>query len=131
VFGWTGTVVACLAAIAVSFFLAGYFNPYWRRADMDYMMVYQAFLLNDGRPQSYFDHPAYLKIMLLDLWFRLFHGLGALDVIALSDIPPASDAAGFERAWTAAVRSARLLSLALALSFIAAFAFLIRRLIAD
>jgi hypothetical protein len=130
-FGWTGTVVACLVAIAVSFFLAGYFNPYWRRADMDYMMVYQAFLLNDGRPQSYFDHPAYLKIMLLDLWFRLFHGLGALDVIALSEIPPASDAAGFERAWTAAVRSARLLSLALALSFIAAFAFLIRRLIDD
>lgn len=130
-FGWTGTVLACLAAIAASFFLAGYFNPYWRRADMDYMMVYQVFLLNDGRPQSYFDHPGYLKIVLLDLWSRLFHWLGALDVIALSKIPPASDAAGFERAWTAAVRTGRLLSLSLMLSFVAAFALLLRRLVGD
>ncbi len=130
-FGWTGTVVCCLIAIVVSFFLAGYWNPYWRRADMDYMMVYQAFLLNDGRPQSYFDHPGYFSIVLLDLWFRLLRWLGALDVIALSGIPPASDAAGFERVWTAAVRAGRLLSLTLVLGFIAAFAFLIRRLIAD
>jgi hypothetical protein len=130
-FGWTGTVVCCLVAVLVSFFLAGYWNPYWRRADMDYFIVYQAFLLNDGRPQSYFDHPGYFSIVLLDLWFRLLHGLGALDVIALSGIPPASDAAGFERVWTAAVRAGRLLSLVLVLSFIAAFAFLIRRLIAD
>lgn len=130
-FGWTGTVLACLAAIVVSFFLAGYFNPYWRRADMDYMMVYQVFLLNDGRPQSYFDHPGYLKIVLLDLWSRLFHWLGALDVIALSDIPPATDVDGFEHAWTAAVRTGRLLSLTLMLSFVAAFAVLIRRLVSD
>ena len=130
-FGWTGTVLACLAAIVVSFFLAGYFNPYWRRADMDYMMVYQVFLLNDARPQSYFDHPGYLKIVLLDLWFRLSHWLGALDVIALSNLPPAFDVAGFERVWTAAVRTGRLLSLTLMLAFVAAFAVLIRRLIAD
>jgi hypothetical protein len=82
-FGWTGTVLLCLAAIVLSFFAAGCFNPYWRRADMDYMMVYQVFLLNDGRPQSYFDHPGYLKIVLLDLWSRLFHWLGVLDAIAL------------------------------------------------
>jgi hypothetical protein len=130
-FGWTGTVLLCLAAIVLSFFAAGYFNPYWRRADMDYMMVYQVFLLNDGRPQSYFDHPGYLKIVLLDLWSRLFHWLGVLDAIALSDVPPASDVAGFERAWTAAVRTGRLLSLTLMLSFVAAFALLIRRLIGD
>jgi hypothetical protein len=121
----------CLTAMIVSFFAAGYFNPYWRRADMDYMMTYQVFLLNDGRPQSYFDHPGYLKIVLLDWWARLFHWLDALDVIALSKIPPASDVAGFERAWTAAVRAGRLLSLALMLSFITAFALLIRRLVAD
>lgn len=130
-FGWTGTLLLCLAAIVVSFFVAGYFNPYWRRADMDYMMVYQVFLLNDGRPQNYFDHPGYLKIVLLDLWSRLFHWLGVLDVIALSKIPPASDVAGFERAWTAVVRTGRLLSLTLMLSFVAAFAVLIRRLVGD
>ncbi len=130
-FGFAGTLFACLAAIVVSFFVAGYFNPYWRRADMDYMMVYQAFLLNDGRPQSYFDHPGYLKVILLDLWFRFFHWLGALDVIALSDIPPASDAAGFDRAWTQAVRTGRLLSLTLMLAFVTTFALLLRRLISD
>ena len=130
-FGFTGTLLACLAAMTVSFFVAGYFNPYWRRADMDYMMTYQVFLLNDGRPQSYFDHPGYLKIVLFDWWARLFHWLGALDVIALSNIPPASDVAGFERAWTAAVRTGRLLSLTLMLSFVTAFALLIRRLVAD
>ena len=108
-FGFAGTLLLCLVAMTVSFFVAGYFNPYWRRADMDYMMTYQVFLLNDGRPQSYFDHPGYLKILLFDWWARLFHGLGALDVIALSKIPPASDVAGFERAWTAAVRTGRLL----------------------
>lgn len=128
-FPWT--VTACLAAIVVSFFLAGYFNPYWRRADMDYMMVYQAFLLNDGRPQSYFDHPGYLTIVLLDLWFRFLHWLGALDVIALSQIPPASDAAGFDRVWTQAVRAGRLLSLSLMLCFITAFAVALRRLVSD
>ncbi|MBX9778433.1 MAG: hypothetical protein K2Y71_29010 [Xanthobacteraceae bacterium] len=130
-FGFTGTLLLCLAAITISFFAAGYFNPYWRRADMDYMMTYQVFLLNDGRPQDFFTHPGYLQIVLLDLWSRLFHGLGALDVIALSKIPPASDVAGFERAWTAAVRTGRLLSLTLMLAFVAAFAVLIRRLIAD
>lgn len=130
-FGWSGTVIFCLAAIVVSFFLAGYWNPYWRRADMDYMIVYQAFLLGEGRPQSYFDHPGYLSIVLVDVWFRLLRWLGALDVIALSGIPPASDAAGFERVWTAAVRAGRLLSLTLTLGFIAAFALLIRRLVGD
>jgi hypothetical protein len=130
-FGFAGTLLLCLVAMTVSFFVAGYFNPYWRRADMDYMMTYQVFLLNDGRPQSYFDHPGYLKILLFDWWARLFHWLGALDVIALSKIPPASDVAGFERAWTAAIRTGRVLSLMLMLSFITAFALLIRRLVAD
>jgi hypothetical protein len=130
-FGFAGTLLLCLAAITVSFFAAGYFNPYWRRADMDYFMAYQVFLLNDALPQSYFDHPGYLTIVLLDLWLRLFHWLGALDIIALSKIPAASDVTGFERAWTAAIRTGRLLSLTLMLSFMTAFALLIRRLVAD
>jgi hypothetical protein len=115
----------------VSFFLFGYWNPYWRNADMDFMIVYQAFLLNDGRPQDFFDHPGHLNILLIDSWFRLLHSFGLLDVVALSDIPNASDAVGFERAWTAAVRAGRLLSLLIALSFVGAFAALVRRLVTD
>jgi len=128
---WSGSLVLTLLGVVVSFFLFGFWNAYWRFADMDYMMVYQGFLLNDGKPQDFFDHPGHLQVVLTDAWFRLLHWLGALDVIALSQIPDASDAAGFERVWTAAIRAGRLLSLLLALSFVGAFAALIRRLIAD
>ncbi|MFL5071512.1 MAG: hypothetical protein ACJ8D9_18185 [Xanthobacteraceae bacterium] len=131
VFGWTGTIVAAMAAIVVSFFLFGYWYPYWRRADMDFMMVYQGFLLNDGRPQDFFDHPGHLNVLLTDVWFRLLHGIGALKVIALSDIPPAADSVNFELVWTAAVRAGRLLSLVLVLCFVGVFAALLRRLVAD
>jgi len=40
-FNWGGTVVVALIAIVVSFFLFGYWYAYWRRADMDFMMVYR------------------------------------------------------------------------------------------
>jgi hypothetical protein len=130
-FGWTGMVIVALTAIVVSCLLFGYRHPYWRSADMDFMMVYQGFLLNDGRAQEYFDHPGHLTILLLDGWFRLLHHFGALDVIALSDIPPATDVAGFDRAFQAAVRAGRLLSMLLAVAIVGAFAVLLRRLIAD
>jgi hypothetical protein len=131
VFGWTGTIIAAMTAIVVSFFLFGYWYPYWRRADMDFMMVYQGFLLNDGQPQDFFMHPGHLNVLLTDAWFRLLHGIGALKVIALSDIPPAADTTNFELAWTAAVRAGRLLSLLLVLGFVGVFAALLRRLVAD
>jgi len=128
---WNRSLCFIFLGLIISFFLFGYWNPYWRNADMDFMMTYQAFLLNDGRPQDFFDHPGHLNILLIDTWFRLLHSLGLLDVVALSDLPNASDAAGFERAWTAAVRAGRLLSLLIALSFIGVFAALVRRLIGD
>ena len=128
---WNKSLCVICLGVIISFFLFGYWNPYWRNADMDFMMVYQAFLLNDGRPQDFFDHPGYLNILLIDNWFRLLHSFGLLDVVALSDIPSASNAVGFERAWTAAVRAGRLLSLLIALSFIGVFAALVRRLFSD
>jgi len=131
VFGWTGTIAAAMAAIVVSFFLFGYWYPYWRRADMDFMTVYQGFLLNDGRPQDFFDHAGHLNVLLTEVWFRPLHGIGALKVIALSDIPPAADSVNFKLVWTAAVRAGRLLSLVLVLCFVGVFAALLRRLVAD
>jgi hypothetical protein len=128
---WTGSLGLVLFWIVVSFFLLGFWIPYWRFADMDIMMVHQGFLLNDGKPQDFFYHPGHLHVVLTEAWMRLWHSLGVLDVVALSQIPPASDAAGFDRVWSAAVRSMRVLSLLLALSFVAAFAFLVRRLVAD
>jgi len=128
---WAGSLGLILFWIVVSFLLLGYWIPYWRFADMDIMMVYQGFLLNDGKPQEFFYHPGHLHVVLTEAWLRLLHSLGVLDVVALSQIPPASDAAGFDRVWTAAVRSARVLSLLISLSFVAAFGLLVRRLVAD
>ena len=130
-FGWRGSIAAILLALAVSFFLFGYWWPYWRSADMDFMMVYQAFLLNAGRAQEFFDHPAYLNILLLDGWFNLLHQLGILGVISLSGIPPASDTAAFNAVWTDAVRAGRALSLIIVGTFVVLFAELFRKLIRD
>lgn len=130
-FGWRGMIVAILAGLAASFLLCGYWYPYWRLADMDLMMAYQGFLVNSGHPQDFFDHPGHLSVILTSAWFELFHKLGWIDALTLSDIPPASDAVAFDRVWTQAVRAGRLLSLTLATGFIVAFALLLRRLIRD
>jgi hypothetical protein len=47
-FGWNGGLLLNVALLAASFFLAGYFIVYWRNADMDFIVVYNVFLLNDG-----------------------------------------------------------------------------------
>ncbi|MFG3757441.1 hypothetical protein, partial [Klebsiella pneumoniae] len=60
--GPRGGLAAILLGLAVSFFALGYTAVYWRNADMDFMVIYNALALNDGRPQLYFDHPAYLTI---------------------------------------------------------------------
>ena len=95
----------------LSFFVAGFWYPYWRIADMDLWVVYNAFLLNVPLPQEYFDHPGYLSILLLSGWLRALHALGIVNVDSLSAVPPISDAAGFAQAWTAATRAGRVLSL--------------------
>jgi hypothetical protein len=125
---WYGSLAVIVAGLVVSFFLLGFWWPYWRIADMDFWMVYEAWLFNDGLPQEWFDHPGYLTILLLGNWFRLLHSAGLLDVYALSALPAPPDA---EHAWTAAVRAGRILSLVLAIAFVLGFGALLRRLIGD
>src|SRR5467141_2996546 len=103
-------LTAIVAGLAVSFFLYGYALIYWRNADMDFMVIYNALALNEGRPQLFFDHTAYLTILSLKSWFGLLHGLGLLDAWSLSTIPPATNAAAFDTAMTHAVRAGRLLA---------------------
>src|SRR5580700_8432895 len=76
--GWRGGLTAIVAGLVVSFFLFGYALVYWRNADMDFMVVYNALVLNDGKPQLFFDHPAYLTIVSVKFWFQLLHTLGLL-----------------------------------------------------
>ena len=66
---------AIVAGLALSFFLFGYALVYWRNADMDFMVIYNALALNDGKPQPFFDHTAYLTILSVKSWFRLLHAL--------------------------------------------------------
>src|SRR4051794_34980474 len=129
--GWQWGLAAIVAGLAASFFLFGYALVYWRNADMDFMVVYNALLLNDGKPQQFVDHPAYITILSLQLWFKLLHGLGLLDAWTLSDMPPASNAAAFDAAMTSAVRAGRLLAWLTATGCVLIFAGLMRLVVRD
>src|SRR5712692_9965557 len=129
--GWRWGLTAIVAGLAASFFLFGYALIYWRNADMDLMVIYNALVLNDGKPQLFFDHTAYLTILSLKLWFQLQHALGLLDGYSLSAIPPASNAAAFDAAMTGAVRAGRLLAWLIATGCVLIFAALIRLVVRD
>src|SRR6266852_7147918 len=86
--GCRGGLAAIVAGLAASFLLFGYAVIYWRNADMDFMVIYNALVLNDGKPQLFFDHTAYITNLSLKLWFQLLHALGLLDAYSLSSIPP-------------------------------------------
>src|SRR3954463_10879655 len=125
--GWRNGLAAIALGLAASFFLFGYALVYWRNADMDFMVIYDALLLNDGRPQQYFDHPAWITILSVQLWFKLLHGVGLLDAWTLSSIPPASEPAAFDAAMTSAVRAGRLVAWLTATACLLVFAGLMRR----
>jgi hypothetical protein len=129
--GWRGGLAAIAAVLAASFFLYGYALIYWRNADMDFMVIYNALVLNDGKPQSFFDHTAYITILSVKAWFALLHRLGLLGAWSLSSIPPASDAAAFDAAMTSAVRAGRLLVWLIATGCVLVFAVLVRRIVRD
>ncbi len=130
-FNWPGQFVVTFAGMLASFFIAGFWYPYWRVADMDFPIVYNALLLNDHLPQEFFAHPGYLPILLLSYWLRALHGIGIIRVDSLSGVPPVSDLAAFGIVWTHATQAGRVLSLLLAMAFVAAFSFLLRALIRD
>jgi hypothetical protein len=129
--GWRMGLGAIVLGLAASFFLFGYALVYWRNADMDFMVVYNALLLNDGKPQQFVDHPAYVTILSVQFWFKLLHGLGLLDAWTLSSIPSASNAAAFDAAMTSAVRAGRLLAWLTATGCVLVFAALMRLIVRD
>src|SRR6266852_7579679 len=129
--GWRWGLTAVVAGLAASFFLFGYALVYWRKADMDFMVIYNALALNDGNPQLFFDHTAYITILSVKLWFQLLHALGLLDAWSLSAIPSASNAAAFDAAMTSAVRAGRLLAWLIAIGCVLIFAVLVRLVVRD
>ena len=129
--GWRGGLAAIVAGMALSFFLFGFAVIYWRNADMDFMVIYSALAMNDGKPQQFLDHTAYLTILSIKSWFQLLHGLGLLDAYTLPAVPPAADAAAFDAAMTSAVRAGRVLALLTAAGCVLIFAGLARRILRD
>src|ERR1700674_3677562 len=89
--GWRCGLTAIVAGMAPSFVLFGYALVYWRNADMDLMVIYNALVLNDGKPQHFFDHTGYITILSVKVWFEMLHGLGLLNAYSLSTMSPASD----------------------------------------
>jgi len=129
--GWWGGLAGLVAGLAASFVLFGYAIIYWRNADMDFMVIYNALVMNDGKPQAFFDHTAYLTILTVKSWFALLHGLGLLDAWTLQAIPPATDGAGFDAAMTHAVRAGRVLVFGIAIACVLIFAGLSRLILRD
>jgi hypothetical protein len=129
--GWRWGLAAIVAGLTASFFLFGYALIYWRNADMDFMVIYNALVLNDGKPQQFFDHTAYITILSVKYWFQLLHGLGLLDAYSLPSIPPASNAAAFDAAMTSAVRAGRVLAWLIATGSVLIFASLVRLVVRD
>src|ERR1700678_2274748 len=129
--GWRLGLAAIVASLAASFFLYGYAIVYWRNADMDLMVIYNALVLNDGKPQQFFDHTGYLTIISVKVWLEMLHAFGLLGSYSLSSMPPASDPQGFDAAMTSAVRAGRLLAWLIATASVLVFAPLIRAIVRD
>lgn len=129
--GYGGGMAAIAAGIVAAFFALGYFVVYWRSADMDLVLVYDALRINAGHSQSYFDHPGLVTIHSLALWFRALHALGLLDIASFAQLPPASAPEAFNAAMTALVRAGRVYSLLIGGALLAAMAYLFRRIVDD
>lgn len=129
--GWRWGLLAIIVSLAASFFLYGYAVVYWRNADMDFMVIYNAFALNDSKPQHFFDHTGYLTIVAVKVWFEMLHGLGLLGSYSLSSMPPASSPDAFAAAMTSAVRAGRVLAWLIATGAVLIFAGLVRLIVHD
>ncbi len=130
-FGWTGGLLVTLGGLIVSFFLSGFWMPYWRIADQDIILLYDAFLQNSGLTREIAISPAHLSVTLLGWTLRALHSFGLAVSYSIATVPPASDPVAFTHGWTVNVRVVRLFSLATVLAYVTAFAFLLRRFIGD
>src|SRR6202023_1869221 len=129
--GWRWGLAAIVGGLAASVFLFGYALIYWRNADMYFMVIYNALVLNDGKPQLFFDHTAYLTILTVKFWFQLLHALGLLDAYSLATMPSAANTAAFDADMTGAVRAGRVLVWLIATGCVLIFAGLVRHVVRD
>lgn len=128
---WRAFLVLLPLGLAASVVALGFFAPYWRHADQDLVLVYQGYLLKDGLPQEYFDHPGYAYFLVIGGWTWLLDLLGLTPIATLADLPPVSDPAALDAAWTAMMHGGRALSIVLAIVLVLAFAAMVRAIWRD
>lgn len=129
--GWSGGLASIALGLVVSFAAFGLFVVYWRNADMDLVVVYNALRVNAGLGQSYFDHPGIITIQSLALWYRALHAIGLLGIESFNQLPGAAQADAFAAAMTTLVRAGRIYSLIVGAALLAAIAFAFRRIVQD
>jgi len=129
--GWRWGLALIVTGMAASFLLYGYAVVFWRNADMDFMVIYNALVMNDGKPQHFFDHTAYITIISVKAWLAMLHHAGLLDSYSLSTMPLASDPQAFDAAMTSVVRAGRVLEWLIASGCVLVFAGLMRAIVRD
>jgi len=130
-FNLAGQFIVTFAGMIVSFLVAGFWYPYWRVADMDFVVIYNALLFNNHWPQELFDHPGYLPILLVSWWLHALHVVGIIRIDSLSDVPPVNDFPAFSAVWMRLTQAGRVLSLLLAMGLVTAFTLLLRAFVRD
>jgi hypothetical protein len=129
--GWRWGLALIIAGMAVSFLLYGYALVYWRNADMDFMVIYNALVMNDGKPQHFFDHTAYITIISAKAWLEMLHRVGLLESYSLSSMPAAPDQRAFDAAMTGLIRAGRVMEWLIATGCVLVFANLMRAIVRD
>nr|WP_247897085.1 phospholipid carrier-dependent glycosyltransferase [Azospirillum argentinense] len=128
---WWGLCAGLAAVMVASAVAIGFRTPYWSHADQDLVLAYHGLLFNEGLPQEYFDHPGYTYFLVIEVWYRLLHGLGLMPVVTLSGLPPAADTAAYNAAWQNLVEAGRALSILITTAFALVYANLVRALVGD
>lgn len=125
---WRMTIVILLVVLVVPPMLADVWLPYWEYADQDIILAYNALVMNDGLGQEFFDHTGYTYLLLLSGWYRLLHGLGLIGLDSFGQLPPLSDGAALNAAWTELIRAGRAFSLTLGALGVIGFTATVRQL---
>jgi hypothetical protein len=125
---WQALLAALLIAlVAGPAAVHAYRTSVWVYPDPDFILAYHALIFAEGLPQDFFDHTAYLYLLLLGGWYQLLHAVAVLGAPTVSALPPMADRSGFDAAWAAIIQAGRAFSILTTTGFVLLFALLVGR----
>jgi len=104
---------------------AGIFRPFTQVYDADLHYLYRALRFNSGLEQKYFDHTGYLYALILSWWLEAVRLFGLIPAATLEEV---RNSAFPGHAMAVAIHAGRVLSILLALIYVAAVGFACARL---